>query len=296
MKRNPAAWTMLYHGWFDADISDPAKLTLWAIYSFYNHQANEWYEVPTVERVAQLRKLSTRIVKDHYKELEAAQLIRRRRVPLIGGGSVLEVEIIEPSRHKPVYKEPISEGADNFPLGDSEGEQNFPLTKGNKTTPSINTKTNTKRTLLESNDSRESITHTHAHEDRFSSRPLSNPRPAELSPKLRAVISRRFFSQESQIAAWVELNDWNHDATAHALSKLNNNYTTVSLNLLKRLMLDPDVLAIAGLTIASTGKTIAVGSVEHKEDSARAEEEMLGRTAKLFKDAIERKRREGTLK
>jgi len=127
--RNPAAWTMMYHGWFDADISDSAKLTIWAIYSFFNQQTREWIETPTVERVAQLRKLNVRAVKDHYQELEAAGLIRRKRTPIIGGGSVLKIEIVEPSRDNPTYSD-----------RDSEGAENCTLTRVQKIAPSINTK------------------------------------------------------------------------------------------------------------------------------------------------------------
>lgn len=136
--RNPAAWTMLYHGWFDADISDEAKLTIWAIYSFFNQSTREWIETPTVERVAKLRKLTTKAVKKHYQDLEEAGLIRRQRTPLMGGGSVLKIEIIEPSRDNPSYLDSGSEGEVHYPL---RGGSLLPPPKVTSTSPSIKNKT-----------------------------------------------------------------------------------------------------------------------------------------------------------
>lgn len=170
MSRNPAAWTMMYHGWFDADISDSAKLTIWAIYSFFNQQTREWIEIPTVERVAQLRKLTIRAVKDHYQELEEAGLIRRKRTPVIGGGSALKIEIVEPSRHNPTYSD-----------CDSEGAENCTLTKVQKIAPSIKSNTVNPKTGLSSQGTK--VPFDDKHETSSSSGESFSPEPFEGTPK-----------------------------------------------------------------------------------------------------------------
>ena len=101
--RNPAGYTKMFHGWFDAPISDGARLTILAIYSFFNQQHRCWFETPTVAKVAKLRGLSYDRTKDHYRELEDAGIIRRTRKPIPGGGSILTVEVIEPSDKSPSF-------------------------------------------------------------------------------------------------------------------------------------------------------------------------------------------------
>lgn len=137
--RNPAGYTIMYHGWFDADISDAARLTILAIYSFFNQQTRDWFETPTVERVSILRNLSERTVKDHFTELESAGLIRRERTPIAGGGSVLTIEIVEPKRSNPAHKDTIYEGAENCTLG--RGSSSHPQ-KVQKIAPSFSNNTN----------------------------------------------------------------------------------------------------------------------------------------------------------
>lgn len=188
--RNPAAWTMMYHGWFDADISDQAKLTIWAIYSFFNQQTREWIEIPTVERVAKLRKITPRNIREHYKELESAGLIRRQRTPLMGGGSVLKIELIEPSRDNPSYLEPCSEEDASIPL--RRGCQ-YPPPKRMPASPSINTKTLNPKTSTNTTTTTKLSLSTRG-ENLPSSLPISHtspqkpePEPFEIGPQDRAL-------------------------------------------------------------------------------------------------------------
>lgn len=134
--RNPAGYTKMFHGWFDAPISDGARLTILAIYSFFNQQHRCWFETPTVAKVAKLRGLSDDRVKEHYRELEDAGLIQRTREVVPGNGSVVTVTIVEPSDKSPAFYE----GGENTTL--RGGQKHHPL-KGAKTPPSyigINTK------------------------------------------------------------------------------------------------------------------------------------------------------------
>ncbi len=127
--RNPAGYTKMFHGWFDAPISDGARLTILAIYSFFNQQHRCWFETPTVAKVAKLRGMSEDRIKDHYRELEDAGLIKRAREVVPGKGSVVTVTIIEPSDKTPCF----SEGGENTTL---RGGQEHHSLKVVKTPPS----------------------------------------------------------------------------------------------------------------------------------------------------------------
>lgn len=114
--RNPAGYTMFYHGWADAGISDGAKMTLMAIYSCFCQQSRTWYKVPTVAMIVEMRGMCDKTIRMHYKELEKAGIIKRKRVPVQGGGSFLTVGIIEPLRLNPAYRDQDSEAVNTYHL------------------------------------------------------------------------------------------------------------------------------------------------------------------------------------
>jgi hypothetical protein len=170
--RNPAGYTKMFHGWFDADISDGARLTILAIYSFFNQQHRSWFETPTVVKVAKLRGMSEDRIKDHYRELEDAGLIKRTREAVPGKGSIVTVTIIEPSDKSPCFYE----GGENTTL--RGGQEHHPL-KVAKTPPSyigINTKGFNKSTTSRISADKSAITSSNS-ENFLDPIPSSEPTP-----------------------------------------------------------------------------------------------------------------------
>lgn len=144
-KRPGDGYTIAYHGWMDSSLSDSEKITLIRIYSLYNVNTRTWYLQPTVANLAEMRGMHKETIRQHFDAIEMAGWIIRKRSALIGGGSVVTLEIVRPERGKVEFSKAVQ-------TPPSEDSPNAGLTKTVQTPSSINRVNNKDKNNKNSDD------------------------------------------------------------------------------------------------------------------------------------------------